>query len=317
MSRAFELRGYDHIKVALQDLASHEKILECFGFQKIEESPEALEKPSSIWGSGDAFFALYEADHPLAKPHFQLHGDTVFDLCFHVESFKDHPMVFCGVGRMKHRLVQERTFKTVEAKAGIQFFDHNTLNVDRGNLESTVDYYIKIFGLEKGQYFDIHTKRTGLYSWVTRSPDRSVQIPFNEAADDKSQIQEYITTHRGPGVQHIAMNSKNLVATMDYVLKSASEAGVSFLNTPDTYYELVSPRVKIKESIDDLKQRKILVDQDKSGGYLLQIFSQNLFSAVFFELIQREGNEGFGEGNFQALFEAMELDQVRRGVLQA
>lgn len=317
MSRAFELRGYDHIKLALREPSPYEKILDCFGFQKITSIPENLKNPYSVWGSGDAFFVLYPHDHPFSKKHFDLHGDTVFDLAFHVEAKADHPDVIEGVGQMRHTLVSTRTFNTVEAKAGLLRFDHNTLNIEQGKLEATVDYYRETFGLEKGQYFDIHTQRTGLYSWVTRAPDRSVQIPFNEAQDEKSQIQEYINVHNGPGVQHIAMISKNLMETMDYVLKRSKSQLVSFLETPDTYYELAEKRVKIKESLSELQERKILVDQDKEGGYLLQIFTQNLFSAIFFELIQREGNDGFGEGNFQALFEAMELDQVRRGVLEA
>jgi 4-hydroxyphenylpyruvate dioxygenase len=149
---------------------------------------------------------------------------------------------------------------------------------------------------------------------VTRSPDKNVQIPFNEAADPKSQIQEYINIHRGPGVQHIALLTPNLIGTMDAIRKDLA-AKIQFLDIPDTYYELVSSRYKIKEDFKDLERLRILVDQDKSGGYLLQIFTGILFGGFFLELIQREGNIGFGEGNFTALFESMELDQKRRGIL--
>jgi 4-hydroxyphenylpyruvate dioxygenase len=149
---------------------------------------------------------------------------------------------------------------------------------------------------------------------VTRSKDFSVQIPFNEAADDKSQIQEYISLHKGPGVQHIAILTDSCLKTMDSV-KSDKEAGLEFLDVPETYYEVIGKRVKIKEDLKDLSKHRLLVDQDEKGGYLIQIFTKNLFGPIFMELIQREGNIGFGEGNFQALFDSMELDQKRRGVI--
>ena len=154
----------------------------------------------------------------------------------------------------------------------------------------------------------------GRNSWATRAPDHSVQIPFNEAADPKSQIQEFIDLHRGPGVQHLALRVKNIIETLDVATPEA--AGLfSFLTIPDTYYELVSKRFTIQESFEELSRLRILVDQDDKGGYLLQIFTNVLFGGFFFEVIQREGNEGFGEGNFTALFESMELDQKRRGVI--
>ncbi len=215
---------------------------------------------------------------------------------------------------MKHTLVGKRSFPRFPASRGIEKFDHNTINLEMGKLDKTVCDYMMKFTLEKGQFFDIHTKLTGLKSWVTRTPNFGVQIPFNEASDPKSQIQEYIEIHKGPGVQHIALLTKNIISTMDAVAGD-ERTNFKFLDIPDTYYELASKRVKIRESLSDLERLRILVDQDKVGGYLLQIFTQNLFGGFFFELIQREGNIGFGEGNFQALFESIELDQQRRGVL--
>jgi len=312
---AFTLHGYDHIKCAVENVTKFEKTLECFGFSRISQSiPEALKKPTAVWGSGEAFFVIYQHDHPEAAAHWKRHGDTIFDLSFIVQSKADHPMVYEGAGGMKHTLVHRRSFAPVPAPHGILLFDHNTLNVEQGQMNQNVDYYIDTFGFEKGQYFDIKGKETGLHSWVTRAPNKTVQIPFNESADDKSQIKEFIDIHHGAGVQHIALLTPSILKTMEAV-KSRDSMNFKFLDLPDTYYELLPSRVKIRENIEDLKKHRILADADKNGGYLLQIFTGTLFGGFFFELIQREGNEGFGEGNFQALFDSMELDQKRRGVL--
>lgn len=311
----FELKGYDHIKVALKNVSLFEKQIKAFGFNRYTGSaPAWMNQPQSVWGSGDAVFVLYDAQHTMAKKHYDIHGDTVFDLAFVVETKSEHPMSYDGVGGMKHTLVRTRTFPKFPSPRGILRFDHNTINVDKGDLNPTVDHYMKTFGLNKGQYFNIKGAKTGLYSWVTRSKDYSVQIPFNETADEKSQIQEYIDMHRGPGVQHIAILTDSCLKTMNDV-SADTEAGVEFLDIPDTYYEIVGKRVKIRENLKDLAKYRLLVDQDEKGGYLIQIFTKNLFGPIFLELIQREGNEGFGEGNFQALFDSIELDQKRRGVI--
>ncbi len=311
----FKLLGYDHIKVAVEDVTSFESHLQALGFSPLGHVPSHLNSPLSAWGSGDAVFCIYKPDHPEAKYHYDLHGDTIFDLSFVVESLSKHPMQYEGVGKMKHTLVHKRSFPRVLAKRGILRFDHNTLNIERGKLNETVEHYQKTFGLNKGQYFDIKGKATGLYSWVTRASNFSVQIPFNEAADEKSQIQEYINVHRGPGVQHIAILTADIIQTMDQIRADLSSP-IKFLDIPDTYYELIEKRFKIRESFSELKRLRLLADQDmQTRGYLLQIFTQNVFGGFFFELIQREGNQGFGEGNFTALFESIELDQKRRGVL--
>lgn len=313
-NQAFEIRGYDHIKVALKNPKAFEASLEVLGFERVPSGPSHLQSPHSIFQSGEATFCIYEATHPLAKPHFDLHGDTVFDLALWVKSTGDHPNEFIGAGQMKHTIHRERSFEPRKASRGILKFDHNTVNVEKGALEPTVNEYQKRFGFEKGQYFDIKGKETGLYSWVTRAPNYSVQIPFNEPADGKSQIQEYLDIHHGAGVQHIALLTPNIISTMRAV-KSDERTNFKFLTIPDTYYELLPKRVKVRENLKDLEELRLLADQDQKGGYLLQIFTENLFGGFFFELIQREGNLGFGEGNFQALFESIELDQKRRGVI--
>lgn len=311
-----QIQSYDHVKVALADRASFEKSLRDLGFTSRDPkvAPTFFEKPDSVWGSGDAVFCLYDSKHPFARPHFEAHGDTVFDLSFVLEEGGRELGVIPGVGGMKHTVVTKRSFESFPSEKGVVRFDHNTINLEMGKLDQTVCDYLMTFHLEKGQFFDIKTDLTGLKSWVTRSPSKGVQIPFNEASDPKSQIQEYIEVHRGPGVQHIALLTKDIISSMRAITRTKDNS-ISFLGVPDTYYELAQKRVKIREAMKDLEELRILVDQDQAGGYLLQIFTQNIFGGFFFELIQREGNEGFGEGNFQALFESIELDQKRRGVL--
>jgi 4-hydroxyphenylpyruvate dioxygenase len=146
------------------------------------------------------------------------------------------------------------------------------------------------------------------------SPCGKIRIPINESSDDKSQIQEYLNAYHGEGIQHIALGTDDIYATV----KSMRETGAQFQSTPDTYFEQIEERVKDHgEDVATLKELQILVDgaPTEGQGLLLQIFTQNVIGPIFFEIIQRKGNEGFGEGNFQALFESIELDQIRRGVI--
>ena len=145
------------------------------------------------------------------------------------------------------------------------------------------------------------------------SPCGKIRIPINESSDDRSQIQEYLEQYHGEGIQHIAMGATDIYATVD----ALRERAVELLDTPDTYYELIEKRLPGHgEPVDELKKRKILIDGAPCGGLLLQIFTKTLIGPIFFEIIQRKGDEGFGEGNFKALFESMELDQIRRGALK-
>lgn len=311
MSRPIPITAYDHVKVTTSNLESFEKYLVDLGFSKWKEKcPDHLENPESVWGSGEAVICLYHPEHPLAKPHFDQHADTIFDLAF---VSPEGPKLIPGAGSMRHSLLLEPSFPKFPSLRGIVKIDHNTINLEMGKLDEMVDHYLQTFQLERGQFFNIHTKLTGLKSWVTRSPNYGVQIPFNEATDPKSQIQEYIEVHRGPGVQHLALLTTDIISTMETVAENHS-SHIGFLDIPDTYYELAKKRVQIREDFEKVKKHRILMDGDETG-YLLQIFTKNVFGAFFFELIQREGNKGFGEGNFQALFESIELDQKRRGVL--
>jgi 4-hydroxyphenylpyruvate dioxygenase len=198
------------------------------------------------------------------------------------------------------------------AASGLTFIDHLTHNVKRGNMNVWADFYGKLFNFREIRYFSIEGKETGLFSRALTSPCGKIRIPINESQDDKSQIEEYLNEYKGEGIQHIALGCDDIYSTVD----TLRARGVEFQDTPDAYYEGVDSRVKgHKETIAELEKRRILVDGSQDSGILLQIFTKNVIGPIFFEIIQRKGNEGFGEGNFQALFESIELDQKRRGVI--
>ena len=197
--------------------------------------------------------------------------------------------------------------------AGLVEIDHLTNNVYRGRMDHWAQFYETLFNFREIRYFDIEGKLTGLKSKAMTSPCGKIRIPINESSDDRSQIQEYLDAYHGEGIQHIALHTRDIYATVD----ALRAKGVDLLDTPDTYYELLNARLPNHgEPVDELKKRKILLDGSPSGGLLLQIFTKTMIGPIFFEIIQRKGDEGFGEGNFKALFESMELDQVRRGVLK-
>ncbi|WP_448254843.1 4-hydroxyphenylpyruvate dioxygenase [Ottowia oryzae] len=196
---------------------------------------------------------------------------------------------------------------------GMTVIDHLTHNVHKGRMAEWAGFYERLFNFREVRYFDIEGQATGVKSKAMTSPCGKIRIPINEEGNDqKGQIQEYLDRYQGEGVQHIALASTNLYDTVD----ALQMAGVKLLNTSETYYELLPKRIPaLKEPIGELQSRNILVD-GADGELLLQIFSENQLGPIFFEFIQRKGNEGFGEGNFKALFETMELDQMRRGVLK-
>jgi len=195
---------------------------------------------------------------------------------------------------------------------GLTYIDHLTHNVHRGRMAEWAGFYERLFNFREVRYFDIEGQATGVKSKAMTSPCGKIRIPINEEGNEKAgQIQEYLDRYQGEGIQHIALGSDNLPDTVD----SLQMAGMKLLNTGETYYELLDQRIPGHgEDVAALQARSILVD-GKAGDLLLQIFSENQLGPIFFEFIQRKGNQGFGEGNFKALFESIELDQMRRGVL--
>lgn len=197
---------------------------------------------------------------------------------------------------------------------GLTFIDHLTHNVYRGHMDQWAKFYEDIFNFKEIRFFNITGKQTGLFSRALASPCGKIKIPLNESKDDHSQIEEFLHEYQGEGIQHIALNSDNIYQTVQQLRNNH----LRFLEVPDTYYEMINTRIPWhKEPLSKLQSLQILIDgeQDRALGLLLQIFTENIFGPVFFEIIQRQGNEGFGEGNFQALFEAIERDQIRRGIL--
>jgi 4-hydroxyphenylpyruvate dioxygenase len=283
------------IAIRVQDAAfAYKRALEmgAWGFDT-HNGPMELNIPA-IKGVGDSL--LYLVDRWRGKGQPGAIGDiSIYDVDFvPIEGADPHP-----VGH------------------GLTYIDHLTHNVYRGHMKAVADFYEKIFNFREIRYFDIKGKLTGLTSKAMTSPCGKVRIPINESADDKSQIAEYLDEYQGEGIQHIALGTDNAYASVD----TMKQTGIPFQDTIDTYYELVDRRLPGHgENVEELKRLRLLIDgstpENGSKELLLQIFTQNVIGPIFFEIIQRKGDQGFGEGNFRALFESIELDQIRRGVLK-
>ncbi|MDX1575724.1 MAG: 4-hydroxyphenylpyruvate dioxygenase [Kiloniellales bacterium] len=198
---------------------------------------------------------------------------------------------------------------------GLTLVDHLTHNVHRGRMDEWAGFYERLFNFREIRYFDIEGKLTGLKSRAMTSPCGLIRIPINESCDDKSQIEEYLAAYKGEGIQHIALASDDIYATVEALIAR----GVPMMDPPpEAYYAGIDARLPGHgEDLKRLKRLGVLIDGAPGGGLLLQIFTKTVIGPIFFEIIQRKGDEGFGEGNFRALFEAIERDQLERGVLQA
>src|SRR6266849_5703338 len=209
---------------------------------------------------------------------------------------------------------------TVAAGTGLQLIDHLTHNVARGHMNLWSGFYEKLFNFREVRYFDIEGKKTGLFSRAMTSPCGRIRIPINESADEKSQIEEFLREYKGEGIQHIAVGTDTIYEATDALAAN----GLQFMpGPPDAYYGKSFQRVRgHAEPIERMKRHGILIDGEGvvDGGetkILLQVFSKTVIDQIFFAFIQRKGADGFGEGNFKALFESIEEDQIRRGVLTA
>jgi 4-hydroxyphenylpyruvate dioxygenase len=301
----------------------------------------------TLYKQGDIEFILNAADNCQAQNHAKVHGPGACAMGFRVENaeaalayavqqgatpFHDKPHLNHGlpgieaiggsviyfVDNLHQPFAGQWTeLSNVErsSAAGLNYIDHLTHNVFRGNMDKWAQFYEKIFNFREIRYFNIVGKMTGLVSRALSSPCNKIKIPLNESKDDQSQIEEFLHEFKGEGIQHIALTTENIYKTVHQL----RDQNVKFLTVPDTYYEMLDDRIPWhEEPMEMLSAERILIDgeKDPSSGLLLQIFTENFFGPVFFEIIQRKGNQGFGEGNFQALFEAMERDQIRRGTLQ-
>lgn len=312
------------------------------GFQPIAKHRE---KDITLYQQNSIRFLLNASQNSLASQFAKLHGPSVCAMGFRVEDSQralEHalkqgaqqcdapayniPAIF-GVGNSVIYFVDYKndtanfeneflpfTSNSPTQEAGLMYLDHVTHNLHRGNMDKWAHFYESIFNFREIRFFDIEGKLTGLKSRAMTSPCGKIRIPLNESSDDKSQIEEFLKDFNGEGIQHIALGSRDIFNTV----KTLQSNDIQFLNTPDTYYELIEKRLPNHgESLDDMQKYRILIDGKTTPErqLLLQIFTKNMLGPVFFEIIQRKGDEGFGEGNFRALFESIELDQIKRGVL--
>lgn len=323
--------------------ALHQQFID-MGFQPVGKH---LEQDITLFEQGRIQFIVNSAKNCQAEQHAKTHGPGACAMGFRVENaelayahainhgakpFKDAPHVNYGLPAIEaiggsviyfvdklHKPFAGQWLKqaenTPEVQAtGLSHIDHLTHNVYRGNMDKWANFYESIFNFKEIRFFNIKGQMTGLVSRALASPCGKIKIPLNESKDDQSQIEEFLHEYHGEGIQHVALSTDDIYLTVHKL----REHGVRFLDVPDTYYDAIGERIPWhEESLSQLQKEKILIDgeQDPKHGLLLQIFTENLFGPVFFEIIQRRGNEGFGEGNFQALFEAIERDQIKRGTL--
>jgi 4-hydroxyphenylpyruvate dioxygenase len=342
--------GFEFVEYAAPDPAALGGLFEQMGFSAVARHRS---KRVTLYRQGEINFILNAEPDSFAQAFARVHGPSICAIAFRVKDAafaykraldlgarphqgKVGPMeinipAIKGIGGSLLYLVDrygdrgsiydidfvwfEHAPKRPEG-VGLTYIDHLTHNVHRGRMDEWATFYEKLFNFREIRYFDIEGKLTGLKSRAMTSPCGKIRIPINESADDKSQIEEFLTAYHGEGIQHVAIGCADIYGTVEQL----RQCGVKFLDTPDTYYEAIEARVPGHgEDLARLKRNRILIDGAPTGGggILLQIFTETVIGPIFFELIQRKGNEGFGEGNFRALFEAIEQDQIRRGVLRA
>ncbi len=337
------LQGIEFTEFASHDTAFIDKVFTAFGFSKLKRHAN---KEIYYYNQNNIHFLLNNEKVGFSAEFTRKHGPAISSMGWRVEdaafarneaikrgargadaSTTDlpYPAIY-GIGDSLIYFIDkygiqgsifEDDFVPLEtpqvvAPLGFIEIDHLTNNVYKGTMEKWANFYKDIFGFEEVRYFDIKGQKTALLSYALRSPDGSFCIPINEGKDDNNnQIDEYLDMYNGPGVQHIAFRSDDLLASLDQLDRNV----IDTLDIHDDYYDEVFKRVPhVTEDHSKIKQHQVLVDGD-NDGYLLQIFTKNLFGPIFIELIQRKENLGFGEGNFQALFESIERDQERRGVI--
>lgn len=339
------LHGVDFIEYSGADAAHFEKLFISMGFTELAQ---IAGKNIKLFRQGDINFILNCEPHTFASQFAKSHGPAATATGFRVadaakaldaavkrgaraydgsqesRGASPYPAIY-GIGdsliyfidEKNHNDLYKNQFKLASVETypvglGLRYIDHFTNNVPVGEMQKWCDFYDKVLAFKEARYFDIKGKSTGLISKVMKSPCGRFSVPINEPSDGKSQIQEYLDEYKGSGIQHIALTTNDIVQTLEHLKTNK----VEFLNPPPaTYYQQLKERLpQVSEDVEKLIRNAILVDGD-SSGYLLQIFSKNVIGPIFYEVIQRKGHQGFGEGNFQALFDAIEADQRERGYL--
>ena len=338
--------GFEFVEFTGPDTAHLEALFARLGFVAVAKHRS---KQVTLWRQGEVNFVLNAEPESFAQSFGRVHGPCACAMAFRVADAaaaferaislgarpfhgRVGPMelnipAIEGIGGSLIYLVDrygpkgsiwDVDFRWIEGAErnprghGMTVIDHLTHNVHRGRMDAWSGFYERLFNFREIRYFDIEGKLTGLKSKAMTSPCGQIRIPINESSDDKSQNEEFLRAYHGEGIQHIAMGTTDIFA----IVEGLRGQGVRFLDTPDTYYELLPARLPdTGEDFARMQANRVLMDGSPSGGRLLQIFTETVIGPIFFELIQRKGDQGFGEGNFRALFESIELDQVRRGVL--
>ncbi len=337
--------GFEFVEFAAEDAGLLHQLFTRMGFSKVAVHRDMA---ISLYRQGDINFLVNEQPDSFAADFTRQHGPCVTGFALRVADAQTAHQHMLEKGAQPHTVADEApvAFPVVEgiggsalyvcdqrngdvfaesfdyldgvdhqpAGFGLTFIDHLTHNVIDGNMDQWADFYTRLFNFFEVKYFDIKGQQTGLRSRAMTAPDGCISIPINESSDPKSQINEYIDEYNGEGVQHIALYTEDIYTTIEAMHKQQ----VKFLNTPDTYYDVIDHRIPGHgEDVPRMRENSILIDAEPNdqSKQLLQIFTETNIGPVFFEVIQRKGNEGFGEGNFQALFEAIERDQQKRGVL--
>lgn len=340
------LDGVDFVEYSGPDAQFFETLFVKYGFKKVGQ---IAGKKISLFKQGSINFIVNAEPGTFAEGFAKEHGPSICSTGFKVKDAKAafdlavakgaRPyagsdsskgatpfLAIYGIGdslvyfmdqKNSQKLQQEIFAVKPEDQApvglGFSIVDHFTNNVPKGEMQKWCDFYEKVFHFRETRYFDIRGKQTGLISKVMRSPCGLFAVPINEPSDGKSQIQEYLDEYKGSGIQHVALLTKNIIPTLEKLRGNE----LDFLSSPPmTYYRMMKDRLPtVTEDIQRLEKNGILVDGDHDG-YLLQIFSKNIIGPIFFEVIERKGHDGFGNGNFQALFDAIEQDQRERGYLK-
>lgn len=342
-------RGFAFMEYAVKDPEPMRELFTQMGFFQVAGHRS---KSIEIWQQGNIYYLINSDPRDFSADFFKIHGPSVSGMAFRVEDSKKafeyciskgatpypnkehwtrHPHILRGIGDNLLYLIDDAALEnffrknfevnqqaTDQAKASplLVYIDHVTHNVYKGNMDRWAQFYQDLFNFRQIRYFDIQGKYTGLYSRAMTSPCGKISIPINEPADEQSQIQEYLNLYHGEGIQHIALACSDIYQAVE----AFKNKGMKFLDTPEAYYRLVDQRLPGHgESLERMREDRILIDGSTAGGVvktLLQIFTDTTIGPVFFELIQRKGDKGFGEGNFQALFDSMELDQIERGVIK-
>jgi len=350
MDNPMGLDGFEFVEFSAPQPGVLEPVFEMLGFVRVAEHRS---KDVHLWRQGGINFIVNYEPRSLAAFYAEEHGPSACGLAFRVRdahlayeralSLGAQPLdiptgpmelrlpAIRGIGGAPLYLVDryepgssiyDIDFNYLDSAkgsgVGLEVIDHLTHNVYRGRMDFWADFYERYFGFQEIRHFDIRGKETGLVSRAMTAPDGKIRIPLNEEARGGSdgQIEEFLMQYNGEGIQHIAFGCDDLPSTID----ALQARGVPFMTAPpDAYYEMLDERLPGHgESLDTLRARGILLDGSTEGGdvrLLLQIFSETLIGPIFFEFIERKKDEGFGEGNFQALFESMERDQMRRGIV--